>query len=205
MKKWLDMVILDITFYNLVICLILIRYTELMKIDIHDIELVKPDPERDAPFAFDWFTSNYGEETLLLMGNSKSEIKPSTLESETDTLRTFLELEKLNEQITWMIRHKNATIGAIWIELNSTSEIKAPSVSIMIGNKKYRGNGIGDIVMKKVIEYIKTELKTPEIFARHLLENTGSKNMLKSLNFVNDGEAYIDKNGLNWQNVHLIL
>ena len=82
-----------------------------IKTNMLDIILVAPDPERDAPFAHKWFTSEYGKETLLLMGNAECEIKPSTIESETVTLQNFIELEQKQEQLTWMIRDQEKTIG----------------------------------------------------------------------------------------------
>jgi len=59
-----------------------------------DLELVPPDPDRDAYFALAWFDSPYGKDTLLKMGNSESEIKKPSLEGEKKTLEEFIQLER---------------------------------------------------------------------------------------------------------------
>lgn len=167
------------------------------------ITLVTPQPERDAPFALEWFTSALGKETLLLMGNAESEIAPSTLESEREIMEEFLTLEQEGRQLTWMIRDHAATIGAVWIELMDTPEVKAPAVHIMIGNSAYRGKGIGRAVIREMISYSAKELAAKDIYSRHLASNQGAAKLLGKFGFEADGEAYLDVNGLLWQNVRL--
>jgi len=174
-----------------------------IKTDIPNLILVAPNPKRDAPFALKWFTSEYGKETLLLMGNAESEIEPSTLESETATLQKFMDKEQNQEQLTWMIRDQDKTIGAVWIELVDTPEVKSPAIHIMIGDKDYRGKGIGKEVMGKIIQYINNNLNLRDIYSRHLASNKSAKALLKSFGFLDNGNTYIDKNELEWQNVHL--
>jgi len=176
-----------------------------IKTDIPNLILVAPNPERDAPFAHKWFTSEYGKETQLLMGNAECEIKPSTLDSETATLQKFIDKEQKREQLTWMIRDQDKTIGAIWIELIDTPEVKSPAVHILIGDKDYRGKGIGKEVMGKIIQYINNDLKLRDIYSRHLAKNKAAKGLLESFGFLNDGNTYTDKNKLEWQNVHLYI
>jgi len=166
-----------------------------------DYSLVKPDPDRDAPFAVAWFTSAYGKETLLRMGNLENSIKESTLDGEKETLVEFLELEKQQKQITWMICTDEKTIGAVWLELKPTKYLKAPAVHIMIGDTNYRGRGIGKSVMKEMIEYSRDTLRTQTIYSRRLQSNNAIAAVFKSLGFVNDGELYEDNDGLLWQNV----
>jgi len=168
-----------------------------------DLVLTAPDPERDAPYAYNWFISKFGKETLLLMGNAENEIKPSTLGSETETLQSFIELEQENKQLTWMIRDKNKTIGAVWVELVDTPEVKSPAVHIMIGDKDYRGKGIGKTVIGNVIDYVDKDLNLHDIYSRHLATNESAKALLSSFGFLNDGDIYTDSNELTWQNVHL--
>lgn len=170
-----------------------------------DYSLVKPDPDRDASFALSWFSPLYGKETLLLMGNPEHSIKESTLDGEKETLIEFLELEKKRKQITWMIRVDEKTIGAVWIELEPTENVKAPAAHIMIGDIDYRGRGIGKSVMREMIEYSRNILKSQILYSRHLRSNDTIAVLMSSLGFVKDGEPCEDKDGLLWQNVKLPL
>ncbi len=176
-----------------------------IKTDIPNLVLESPDPERDAPYALSWFASRFGKETLLLMGNAESEIKPHSLESEKETLQRFIELEHENEQLTWVIRDQDKTIGAVWIELVDTPEVKSPAVHIMIGDKDYRGKGIGKTVVGEMIRYVKDDLNLHDIYSRHIASNESAKALLNSFGFSNDGVTYTDSNNLSWQNVHLYI
>lgn len=169
------------------------------------IDLKHSDIERDAPFAVRWFTSGQGRQTLLSMGNAESEIEPRTIESEKQILTEFVELEKSGKQITRMIIMDVKTIGVVWIELVEKHDVMPPSIHIMIGDPNYRGKGIGKYVMTKMIKYAKSELNANILFSRHLTCNKSACALLESAGFINDGESYIDKNGLEWQNVKLAL
>jgi RimJ/RimL family protein N-acetyltransferase len=171
--------------------------------EMPDINLSTPNPERDAPFALNWFASKHGKNTLLLMGNAEHEIEPSTLDSERRVIEEFVQLEKENKQLTWMIRDQDKTIGAVWIELIDTSDVKSPGIHIMIGDKGYRGRGIGRAVINELLKYLATDLKANEVYSRHLVGNYSAKRLLESCGFSNEGKAYSDANNLNWQNVHL--
>lgn len=171
--------------------------------EIPNISLVTPNPDRDAPFALDWFASKFGKETLLLMGNAENEIKPATLDSERTIIKEFVELEKENKQLTWMIRDQDKTIGAAWLELIETPDVKSPGIHIMIGDKDYRGRGIGRAVIIELLKYLSTELRASDIYSRHLVDNDAARRLLESCGFTNDGGVYSDANDLNWQNVHL--
>ena len=171
--------------------------------EMPNINLSTPNPERDAPFALNWFASKFGNETLLLMGNAEHEIEPSTLNSETKIIEEFVELEKENKQLTWMIRDQDKTIGAVWVELIDTSDVKSPGIHIMIGDKEYRGMGIGQTVISEVLKYLVTDLKASDVYSRHLVDNYAAKKLLESFGFSNESKAYNDVNNLNWQNVHL--
>lgn len=170
-----------------------------------NISLVTPQPERDAPFAVEWFTSKLGKETLLLMGNAENEISPSTLESERKIMEEFLTLEQEGKQLTWMIRDRDITIGAVWIELVDLPEVKAPAVHIMIGDPAYRGRGVGRAVIGEMMAYLKTELGAEDVYSRHLASNQGAAKLLSQFGFAPDDETYVDVNGLIWQNVHVSL
>lgn len=168
---------------------------------IPELELVSPDPERDAPFALAWFESPHGKETLLLMGNTEDSIEAPTLEGETKTLEEFIELEKANQQLTWMIHMAHKAIGAAWIDLVEQHGVDAPSVHIMIGDSSYRGRGVGKAVMSSLITYLTSERGESTIFSRHLVRNEAVGYMMRGLGFENQGQPYVDKDGLEWQNI----
>ena len=172
-----------------------------LRTPVDNLELVSPDPNRDAPSALQWFSSPSGKETLLFMGNAPDDIGEPTLEGETETIEEFLTLEQEGKQVTWMIRYDSKTIGAAWIELEENHGVKPPSIHIMIGDKSYRGKGIGKATMNALIEFIKTETNYGTIYSRHLKNNVAVEAMNHSLGFTNDGEPYVDENELEWQNI----
>lgn len=169
------------------------------------LELVAPDPERDAKYALEWFSSPSGKETLLLMGNAPEDISDPTLEGETETIEEFLLLEREGKQLAWMIRYDNKTIGAAWIDLVEKHDVRPPSIHIMIGDKSYRGKGIGKVSMLSLIEFITNETNHKTIYSRHLKSNAAVDRMNRSLGFVNDGKPYTDSDGLEWQHIKMSL
>lgn len=174
-----------------------------MKSNRADITLVAPDVERDAPFAFAWFSHPEGHATLLSMGNAEHEIGVPTLDGEKSTIQEFIDLEKDSKQITRMIVVENKTIGAVWIELFENHGVKSPSVHIIIGDPEYRRKGLGSSVMRAAIDYIINELGFTTIYSRHLASNKSIAAVNKKLGFVADGSEYTDENGLMWQNIKL--
>lgn len=169
------------------------------------LTLVKPNPERDAPFAVKWFNAPYGKETLLSMGNPEHTIEPPTLEGEKRTLQSFLELEQADKQLTWMMRIDNKTIGAAWINLEQHGTVKAPSIHLMIGDASYRGRGIGKVVMNFMIHYVRTELRASYVYSRNLVSNGKITHINQGIGLVNDGDPYTDEDGLLWQNTKMKL
>lgn len=73
----------------------------------------------------------------------------------------------------------------------------------MIGDKDYRGKGIGKAAMGEIIQYINNDLNLHDIYSRHLASNKSAKALLGSFGFLDDGNTYTDNNKLEWQNVHL--
>ena len=165
--------------------------------------LIEPNPTQHAPVTIDWFEADYGRETLLLMGNAEHEIETPSLESEMQILQEFIDLENKNEQLTWMLQFDNRIIGVAWIELKENHNVRPPSVHLMIGDKSYRGRGIGKATMLALIKHIKNNLKTDAIYSRHLVSNSVVANMNRSIGFAYDGGSYMDKNMLEWQNIKL--
>lgn len=168
-----------------------------------DLVMVDPNPALHAPITLSWFESEYGNETLLLMGNAQHEIGIPSLENEIQTLEEFIDLKKENKQLTWMLQFNNEIIGVAWIELTENHNINPPSIHLMIGNKGYRGRGIGKATMLALIQYVRHNIETTTLYSRHLKSNTVVMNMNRSLGFSDDGKSYIDSNGLEWQNVRL--
>ena len=164
---------------------------------------MRPDPNRDASFALSWFESPHGKETLILMGNPAHKITTPTLKEETDRIHEFLKLEKEGKQLTWMIRYDDKTIGAVWLELQDTDNVKSPAFHIMIGDKSYRGKGFGSVIGQAMINYAKDTLNSKVLYSRHLINNSGIAHLTNSLGFVNDGPQYKDSDGLEFQNIKL--
>lgn len=180
-------------------------YSSSMKSIHSDIQLLRPNVDRDALFAHSWFTRPEGRETLLSMGNAESQIKESTLEGEREIMQEFLDLEQSRKQITRAIVIDKVTIGVVWIELFENHGVKSPSIHIMIGNPDYRGKGIGRAVMQSAIDYIRDTFQCKTIYTRHIANNTPVAKLNESLGFERDGEPYEDENGLMWQNIVMTL
>jgi RimJ/RimL family protein N-acetyltransferase len=176
-----------------------------MKSTRPDIQLLRPNVDRDAPFAHSWFTRSEGRATLVSMGNVESEIKTSTLSRERKIMQEFLDLEASGKQITRAIVVGGETIGFVWVELFENHGIKPPALHIMIGNPDYRGKGIGRAVMEAAINYVRDTLHHTTLRTRHLTSNIAIAKLNESLGFTKDGAPYADEDGLMWQNVILTL
>jgi RimJ/RimL family protein N-acetyltransferase len=120
-------------------------------------------------------------------------------------MNEFLELERLEKQITRVIVVDAKTVGVVWVELFENHGVKSPSIHIMIGDPDYRGRGIGRSVMEAAINYVRVGLHSDFVYTRHLTNNTAITKLNKSLGFEKDGKAYTDQNGLKWQNVMMRL
>jgi len=171
---------------------------------LEKLTFVKPNPAIHAPITLGWFESGDGHETLLLMGNAEHEIEPPSLQTELQILEDFVLLEKMNEQLTWMIDFGGDIVGVAWIELTENHGVKPPSVHLMIGNKEYRGQGIGRATMQALLAYIRNNIDTTFVYSRHLKSNSVVANMNQGLGFKNEGDSYLDENGLEWQNIKLL-
>lgn len=167
-----------------------------LKTSLPDLELVLPDVERDAAPSVAWLEGASGRETLALMGNTEADNRPSDLKTEQARIRSFLES---TNQITWALRYHNQTVGAVWVSLEPTTYLPAPSVHIMIGDPAVRGKGLGSAALQAVISYLKTKYSLA--YSRHLSTNSGSKKLLEKLGFEPMGPSYEDADGLKWQNL----
>ena len=174
-----------------------------LKSSLAKLTFIKPYPVEHAPTTLDWFESRDGPETLRLMGNPESEIGVPSLETEIQILEEFVSLETEGKQITWMINFEDTVIGVAWIELVENHTVKSPSVHLMIGDKKYRGKGIGTATMQALITCIKDTATTKYVYSRHLKSNHVVAKMNAGLGFEDDGAPYVDNDGLEWQNIVL--
>lgn len=171
---------------------------------VPELVLTNPVPERDAPFALNWFEGESGRDTLTKMGNPSDQITEPSLEGELATLEQFLLLESEGKQKTWMLRVGEITIGAAWIDLVKNHGVDAPSVHIMIGNPSFRGKGIGRAAMSTMITYLR-ESGEDTIYSRHLVSNEEVTSLNRSIGFVSNGQSYVDEDGLEWQDIMLSL
>ncbi|MDB5179155.1 MAG: hypothetical protein JWN01_1098 [Patescibacteria group bacterium] len=167
-----------------------------------DLSLVRPNIEQDAPLAVKWLAGPAGRETLRLMGNTDEHNKPSTLEEEQVRMREFI---TATNQETWMIRFQDKVVGAVWLSLDATQYLLAPSIHIMLGDPSVRGQGIGGAVIKTLVERLKNGSQYEYLYSRYLTENAGSAKLLKNAGFTEDGQSYQDEDGLSFQNVNLRL
>lgn len=163
--------------------------------------LVAPDPDRDAPQAVEWLKGELGKQTLLLMGNPGHKIAAPSLGAEHQRLEQFLDLAQEGKQFTWMMRYKQKTIGAVWIEFEPTKHLPAPAVHIMIGDPGARGHGVGKATIATVINYLQTETSYPRLYSRYLTTNAGPAKLLAGFGFASLGSAYTDEDGLQFQNI----
>jgi len=170
--------------------------------ELSDLILVRPNIINDGKIAVGWLAGPSGRDTLRLMGNTDQQNKPSTLDEENQRVRDFV---TATDKVFWSMRYKDETVGVVWLDLDASEYLSAPSVHLMIGNPVTRGKGVGTAAVKTIIAVLKLQDNNEFLYSRYLMENAGSKRLLNACGFINDGAAYADKDGLNWQNVKLSL
>lgn len=167
-----------------------------------DLKLISPDIERDAPLSVAWLAGDVGKETLRLMGNLPEDIKPTSLELERQRVQDFINSD---EQLTWMMELDGKVVGSIWVHTTPTEYVNAPSLHLMIGDPSSRGRGVGKDSCRAVIEELRRTNSYKTLYSRYITDNKSSAALLASLGFEASGEIYVDKDGLEWQNVLLDL
>lgn len=163
------------------------------------VRLIEPDLERDAQLGVVWLAGEAGRKTLKLMGVADENNNETSLEAERERVTDFI---NTTDQLNWMISYDGQVVGSVWVDLKEKESVHAPSVHIMIGDPDMRGKGVGAASISAVVSHLHQKGETV-IFSRHLLENSGATKLLTDLGFVDDGDAYHDDNGLEWQNVVL--
>lgn len=161
------------------------------------VALVEPDVKRDAPISLKWLEGPDGCATLKLMGVPDHEICLATIKQEEQRIKDFVDNPN---QLNWMIKLNGKVVGSVWVDLNKKYCLPSPSVHIMIGSPSARGMGVGSSAMACVLEYLKG-LGFSEVYSRHLCSNDNAKKLLRLMGFIDVGEPYTDKDGLEWQNV----
>lgn len=167
----------------------------------HAVKLIRPDVERDARLGVEWLAGESGCQTLRKMGVVGKDNQPTTLEQETARVHGFLENQN---QLNWMISKNEQVVGAIWVDLEPTEYLGAPSIHIMIGDLAARGQGIGSQAFRAVINHLQGERNEPAIYTRHLSDNVAATRIAEKAGFRNDGKPYYDKDNLQWQNMEKI-
>lgn len=162
------------------------------------LSLTIPNLEADPEVSLGWLAGEAGRETLRLMGSTEAGNRPSTLKDEQQRVRDFI---TSSEQRTWSLRYESKTVGAIWISLEPTEHLGAPSVHIMIGDPAARAKGIGSAAVQAVVDLLLEEGEYRVLHSRHLVENIGSAKLLAKAGFINDGGEYRDADGLAFQNM----
>ena len=160
--------------------------------------LVKPSLAQDANLSVKWLSGEAGRDTLRLMGSTDDNNQPSTLEAEKQRIRDF---HISSDQRTWSMRYEDKTVGAVWVDLKTTSYLTAPSVHIMIGDPSMRRKGIGEAAILAIIKLLAKEGKYSTLYSRHLRTNQASAKLLAKVGFVYDGQEYSDADGLVYRNV----
>lgn len=161
------------------------------------IKLIEPDIERDAVLGVSWLKGEPGRDTLALMGVPDRENRRTTLEDEIRRVKSFIDR---NDRLNWMIEYDRKVIGSVWVDLEETEGLPAPSVYITIGELDMRGKGVGRTVIKSVIDYLESQ-GNYTVYSRYLTSNGRVKALLESLDFKNLGGDYLDSDRLKWQNV----
>jgi hypothetical protein len=90
------------------------------------VTLVAPNVERDAPLGVQWLAGAPGRHTLALMGVSDHDNHETSLATEQKRVQGFIENQ---QQLNWMIQFNDQVVGAIWVDLQATSELLAPCTS----------------------------------------------------------------------------
>lgn len=164
-----------------------------------ELQLIEPDINRDPPIGIQWMSGVEGEKTQRLMGIAPNDIHEHTFAEEVELFKNFISTD---DEIVWMIEYQGKIIGIVEVGTKIPPEENGPSISIMLGDASARGKGIGKRVMTRVIEYL-FSLGHVEVTARYIEGNSASEAMNVSLGMQKVGQAYVDEDGLKWQNVRL--
>ena len=159
------------------------------------VELEKIDIDEGARLGSMWLNAPHGVETLRLLGNIVPDDFKTSYEEE---VKRLTEIASDTNTLGWAIKYNNATVGVALVKLKEFEGLRAPNITLFIGDIAMRGKGVGTAALGLVSEEIKSNYSTA--YARALTRNIASTAMLQKVGFIADGVPYTDKDGLHWQN-----
>jgi len=114
-------------------------------------------------------------------------------------------LEKLDGQARWRVCIDGKHVGSIWLDLDDTEYLEAPSLHSVAEEKRYQEQGVERAVIKDTVKYAYCNLPYQAIYTRYETENQSLEALYKSLGFESDGKPYEDDEGVEWQNAKVLL
>ena len=160
------------------------------------VRLVAPVVARDSALSVRWLNGTQGRDTLRMMGVPEREIRPPSLDEETDRVAGFI---GRTDQYNWMIEFGGRIVGAIWVDLEPSAMLAAPAVSYMIGDPSARGHGVAGAALAAVLDFMSGQ-GCPALYARALVTNAASARVLLRAGFADVGDPYLEHgNGLIWR------
>lgn len=165
------------------------------------LRLVEPKIEY-AKISLTW-TSNH--EIVQYMG---ADFSNPSLEKEIERLQKIIDSK---DEYNWMIEVDGKIIGNVALhdiqEKSTEFGVKAATFTILIGDKKYWGQGIGGHVTRAILDWAFNQGDFEVIFSRALEQNIGSLKALSNEGFENVGttpcEILINGQHATWQNFKL--
>ena len=160
------------------------------------VSLAQIDIEHNARLGVQWLNAPYGVETLRLLGNVIPDDFKTTYEDEVDRLTKITQDANI---LSWSISYENTILGDAEARLTEFEGLKAPNISLFIGDITMRGRGIGTSVLLLIMDEL-TIKGYSNVYARALTRNMASMAMLQKAGFIADGTTYTDSDNLVWQN-----
>ena len=170
------------------------NYCELEVLDYKKARLRLVEPKIEyAKTSLNWTSNN---EIVQYMG---ADFSNPSLEKEIERLQKII---NSTDEYSWMIEVDGKVVGNVTLhdiqEKSSEFGLKAATHTILIGDKKYWGQGIGINVTRTVLEWAFNKGGFEVIFSRALEQNVGS---LKTL--IKAGFEKIGTTPPTWQNFKL--
>jgi RimJ/RimL family protein N-acetyltransferase len=161
------------------------------------VRLIKPNVERDAALGVSWLNSEFGSQTMSLMGSELT--NGTTLAAERTRVQDIIDNEN---HYNWMIEKDGRVVGSVWIDLKEKEGNLEAWLSIMIGDPKARKHGVGLSSCKAVIDWAFGEGSFTMLKARHHTQNLVSPKLLTALGFRSIGDLY-QEDQYKWQDYAL--
>ena len=114
-------------------------------------------------------------------------------------------LEQITDQPVWAVQVDGKQVGKVWLELEDTDFLAAPSLHVEFVDESYVGGDVESGVIKDTIRYAYGNLPYAELYSRHEVSDTQRGVVLRKLGFEPDDKPYKDDTEIEWQNVKLVL